>query len=298
MKFVPAGLTRNLSRVVLKTQKNSPTILFAAGVVGVVGTTVLASRATLQLSDVLEDAQKDQADAGRLHAQNRSDYTDEVYNKDMLYIQIRTAQKICKLYAPAVVLGAVSIGCLVQSHRILKARNGALMAAYVALDKTFSEYRERVGEELGETREKEIYRNVQKVELVDDKGKKTTVSERGTTSNEYVKLWSRDTSKRWVPEPDYNRIFLDAQQQFATDRLRARGYLFLNDVFDAIGLPRTKAGQIVGWVYNVGSGDDYVDFGLGDWPSTIDYANGSENELWLEFNVDGPVLDLFDKVER
>jgi hypothetical protein len=92
------------------------------------------------------------------------------------------------------------------------------------------------------------------------------------------------------------------QQNFANDRLRAKGHLLLNDVYDSLGLPRTAAGCVVGWVKGgngqTTAGDGYVDFGLFD-PETQeirDFFRGDNGALWLDFNVDGEVYKLIGDI--
>ena len=91
-------------------------------------------------------------------------------------------------------------------------------------------------------------------------------------------------------------MFLRAQQQYANDKLIAQGHLFLNEVYDMLGLPRTKAGAIVGWVYddNNAVGDNFVDFGIYDVhrETARDFVNGYERSILLDFNVDGVIYDL------
>lgn len=72
-------------------------------------------------------------------------------------------------------------------------------------------------------------------------------------------------------------------------RLALKGHVFLNEVYDKLGIERTPEGQIVGWVYDKGSG--YIDFGL-DSPESDTFMSGKERSVWLDFNVDGPILDL------
>lgn len=45
-------------------------------------------------------------------------------------------------------------------------------------------------------------------------------------------------------------MFLRRQQDYANEMLKARGHLFLNEVYDLLDIPRSKAGQVVGWVYD------------------------------------------------
>lgn len=96
----------------------------------------------------------------------------------------------------------------------------------------------------------------------------------------------------WSTSSECNLTFLKNQQSYCNELLRTRGHLFLNEVYDALGIPRTKAGQIVGWVYdenNIAS-DNFVDFGLSE-ERCKNFVNGYENTVLLDFNVDGNILD-------
>ena len=89
-------------------------------------------------------------------------------------------------------------------------------------------------------------------------------------------------------------MFIKAQEHYANDLLRAKKRLFLNEVYEMLGLPRTKAGQIVGWVYDLDNPkcDNYVDFGLfSDNLGYSDDADGFNPAILLDFNVDGNVWD-------
>ena len=100
----------------------------------------------------------------------------------------------------------------------------------------------------------------------------------------------------WDKDPEYNKMFLLHQQNHANDLLHSRGHLFLNEVFDMLGFPRTAYGNIVGWYYDEKNpiGDNFVDFGIFDMndEKKKDFVNGFERSIWLDFNVDGNILDL------
>lgn len=292
------SLTGAFARTMLKLDKNSPTILFGAGVVGVVGSTVLACKATLKLEEVLEEG------GDKLHKartlQHR-EYTETDRVNDVKIIKIQTAVKIGKLYAPAIGLGVVSIAALTKSHDILTKRNAALMAAYHALEKGFDEYRRRVVEKYGEDEDRYFRYGTREVDVVDDNGKVQKVTRVG---NDVPSIYARffdQTCTSWSKEAEYNRIFLNCQQNYANDLLRARGHIFLNEVYDMLGLPRSKAGSVVGWLIS-DDGENYVDFGIFDENRQIvrDFVNGREGAILLDFNVDGLIYDLLnrDKVEE
>lgn len=296
IETIKATVTSNVSRQLLKTQKNAPTILFVGGVVGVVGTAVLASRATLQLEGVLDEGEELMKKSKSIKSK---DYTEEDRNRDQLIIKTNTALNIAKLYAPSIALGAVSIAALTRSHVILTRRNASLMAAYSALDKGFNEYRSRVREELGEDKDLEFrHGKEERTDTFDsDDGSTKTVTSVGPNRvpSVYAKYFD-DGSTSWSRNPDYNRFFLNSQQNYFNDMLRSRGHVFLNEVYDHLGLPRTKAGAIVGWVLSK-DGDNFIDFGVYDHSSdrARAFVNGNEGSILLDFNVDGVIYDLLEE---
>jgi hypothetical protein len=293
-------VTSKAGRQLLKTQKASPTILFGAGVIGVVATAVMASRATLKLEDVLHKNEHDQMRANDLLAKDSPRYTAKDYTKDVATLKTRLVLDVAKLYAPAIVLGIGSICALTGSHVILSRRNAGLAAAYTALDKSFKDYRKRVTEFVGSEKERELRMESETREIdfttadgVEGKALVNTV--KGDLS-EYAKFFSKETSNSWSPQADYNLVFLRAQQQYMNDKLRASGHVFLNEVYDALGLERTPAGAVTGWVLNnKKGGDNFVDFGIftdENRDAFHEFMTSREGAIWLDFNVDGVVYDL------
>lgn len=287
--LISADMSRRLSVAVLKGKKHSPAVLFGAGVVGVVSTVVLASKATLKLEDILDDTNEK---LEMVKTMNHKDYSEQDRAKDKAVVYTQTVLNISKLYAPAVAVGVISIACLTGSHHILTKRNAALTAAYAGVDKALREYRGRVSDEIGVEREAKLWQPVEKVDIVAEDGKKGKIelpTERGGSP---YKVLFDETNANWQRADEYNQLFIQAQQNYANDLLRAKGHVFLNDVHDMLGLPRTKAGQIVGWVLN-GEGDNFIDFGIfNNFERGMRFVSGDERSIWLDFNVDGPVLDL------
>ena len=104
--------------------------------------------------------------------------------------------------------------------------------------------------------------------------------------------WFNDRCLGWNKDPEYNKHFLLSQQNYANELLKARGYIFLNQIYDLLGLPRTRAGQVVGWIYDVNNplGDNFIDFGLYN-NYNEDFINDYTESVLLDFNVDGMILD-------
>lgn len=294
--------------VILK--KYSPEILTAAGVVGTVGSTVLACKATLKVEDILDEAKKKSNLINAVHdgeIEVDAEYTDKDYSKDLLVNRTQTAVKLIKLYGPAITLGALSITAILGGQHILRKRNVAVMAAYKLCEESFANYRSRVKDELGEEKDRQFYYGITE-ETVKDKvkskdGKTKTVTTKVEKApdhlySQYARFFD-EANMNWDKSPEQNMYFLKMVQNQMTDKLKARGHVFLNEVYDALGFERSEAGQLVGWVWNkdntaMEAGDGYIDFGIFDGNSYAKraFVNGDERSILLDFNIDGMIYDL------
>jgi len=294
LKAAKTVATSKVGLQVLKTQKHSPVILFTVGTVGVVASTVLACKATLKLEEVNLEFAANRAKVDEAATKAPEQYSENDQKHDIAVLHVKRAAAILKLYGPALSVGALSICALGGSHIILTKRNAGLMAAYATLDKGFKEYRERVIEAVGADKEKELRYPTEEREIVDDEGREVstvkTVNKDGNPSM-YARFFDQ-YNQNWKSSPALNLGFLRCQQTYANDMLRARGHLMLNEVYDMLGLERTKEGAVVGWL--IGKGDPFVDFGIYDSDSqtSIDFVNGREGTILLDFNVAGVVYDL------
>ena len=297
------------NRMGLQLRKHSPEILMGAGIVGAIASAVLACKATTKLESVMEKSRNDIKTIHEAieHPENLSEeYTPEDGKKDLAIVYARTGIELVKLYGPSLALGALSITSILASHNILHKRNVAIAAAYTAVDKGFKDYRGRVIERFGDELDKELKYNIKakKIEekVVDEKGKEKKVKKDIQVvdydrpgESEYARFFDNGNTG-WDENPEFSLKFLIHQQDWANELLNHRGYVFLNEVYDMLGIPRTKAGQIVGWVKNNkdDNADHSIDFGIFNVnrPKSRDFVNGYENVILLDFNVDGPILDL------
>lgn len=297
MNLVPATISTKLGRNALLLQKASPSILFGVGVVGVVGGTVLACRATLKMDAVLNDA-ADKMDKVRTFQDPM--YQEKDREHDRTIVRFQTGVTIVKLYTPAFILSGIGIVALTSSHRILMHRNTALMAAYTALDEAFTQYRGRVIEKYGEEQDRDFRFNTEIVEIIDPETKKKKEMTRiapGEVSG-YARFFD-PYSPSWSKDPEVNLFFLKCQQNYVNDLLKARGHVFLNEVYDRLGMPRSKAGAVVGWILsNDGSTDNHISFGVfeGQTEKARDFVNGREGAVLCDFNVDGLIYDKIEQV--
>ena len=307
-------IINNIKNITARTQfqikKYSPEILMGIGIVGTIASTVLACKATTKVSAIINEKNNNINDVHMCLEDDSVDYTVEDSKKDLTIIYAQTGLKLVKLYAPAVIVGTLSIGSIISGHKILKGRNLALAAAYAAIDKGFKKYRKNVVDRFGESVDQELRYNIKAKEVektvVGKNGKEKKVKEivyeieNPLDHSEYARFFDCG-SEEHRKDPEYNMMFLRRQQDYANEMLKARGHLFLNEVYDLLDIPRSKAGQVVGWIYPKRDangnypkdcGDGYVDFGLynGD-EANRRFVNGYEYNILLDFNVDGPIYD-------
>lgn len=301
---------KSLSKINLKLKKYSPELLIGVGVVGVITGTVMACKATTKVNDILNET-KENVDKVHncLELNEPEKYTKEDSQKDLTIIYTQTAVKLVRLYAPAILITGTSIASIIASNNISRKRNLAVAAAYATVDRSFKDYRSRLVEKFGEEVDKELRYNIKEKTFLEkefdektgkDKNVKKkigVIDEESLGYSEFSKYFDA-SSKCWQKDPEYNLMFLRDCQNHLNDRLRVTGHLFLNEVYDMLDIPRTKAGQVCGWLYRPNDpnhrGDNFIDFGIykANREPNGYFVNGYEPVIILDFNVDGNILDL------
>ena len=301
---------RAIHKFGFQIKKHSPEILLVAGVVGTVASAVMACKATIKAKEIVDKSKEDIAIIHDCMAnetlKENGEYSDEQGKKDLTIAYTNTAVDLAKVYGPSVILGTLSIASILTSNNILRGRNVALAAAYATVDKSYKEYRGRVREKYGEEADKELTFDIKAKEVektvVDEKGKEKKVKETVLDSNSnahspYAKVFD-ELNDNWENDSEYNTMFLRKTERWANDYLKSHGYLFLNDVYKALGFQPTRAGQVVGWIYDPINpvGDNYVSFGIDNlYDNGVRlFVNGNESAVWLDFNVDGDILNNFE----
>lgn len=298
-----------INKLKLKGKKNSPEIFLILGISGLVTGTILACVGTTKLQEINEKKEDDLEDMhnrlddvdqeGAVEAENR-----QAIKKETTAIYLRTGIRYARVYAPAVVVSSASLACIVYSNVILRKRLIGVSAAYATVASSFKEYRGRVAERYGDDAEKEIRYNIKTQEIqtktIDAKGKEKVKKEKikimdPNGYSDYARVWETG-NPGWTKDPQTNLQFLKCQQVAATERLKRQGYLFLNDVYEMLGFPKIKEGQVAGWIYNEDNpiGDNLVDFGMYDVTKARahDFINGYERSIVLDFNIDGNILEF------
>ena len=293
--------------------KNKPEIMLGLGLLGVIGATVLACRATLKAKDIIEEHNErleeiQEKSVGVVEGEEVIETLPAETKKEIRKIYLKTSLKLAKVYAPTVAVETAAFALLIKSNSVQRDRLAGLTAAYITVDQAFKKYRQAVIDELGEEKDREFKTGLkkQKIEAIveDEEGNENLKKEEGLVLpngayiSEYAKFFD-ESCPDWTKSPENNKHFLMLQQAAANEKLKIQGHLFLNEVYDMLGIPRTKAGAVVGWLYPADRYESlqlngFVDFGIYDmWANAkrADFVNGYERSILLDFNVDGCIYN-------
>ena len=297
------NIKRTFGAAKLFTKRHAPEILVGTGIALFVGASVqacVATKKTLTIMDLRKQRLEQIHQAKDLAAEGKVEYSEEDEAKDLTTVNVQAAKDIALNYVPSVLMGAAAITSILCGVKILKKRNMALSAAYLTLDKGFKEYRKRVADRVGEETEREIYYDIREEEVVDEKTgevKKVKMAHVDPTSS-YARFFD-ESCEAWSKDSESNFDFIMGQRAYLQHLLDTRGYVFLNEAYERLGIPTTRAGQSIGWI---ASKEDepmkFIDFGLFAQTGDADtderrraFVNGNEYSILLDFNVDGDILD-------
>lgn len=298
LTLVKETVTRAIGRGTLLGKKYSPEILLVAGIGGLFVSGIMIAKGHQKASDWIDAFNCEKYSLQK----DASDMPEEWCRRRKKEIVVTCAKEVTKAYAPGVSLAVLSTTCILGSHGIMKKRNIALAAAYKTMEQTFSDYRKRLIEDVGEDADRKYYYGIETEEVtedaVDENGKKKKVKKTVETIKNpgehsiYARYFD-EGSTQWSKTPEYNLLFLKNTQNYMNDLLHSRGHVFLNEVYDALGLEHSQAGAVVGWIMGEGR-DNCIDFGIfnQDEPRVRAFVNGYENVILLDFNVDGVIYDL------
>jgi hypothetical protein len=290
-------LTRAIGAARLVLKANAPTIMVVGGVASMGAGTVLACKQTLKIEEVFAKHTPDLRKIEQGTKLNLRNYTAEDARSDRFKVYARAGLDLGKVYAIPVVLWGGGATLVFGGHRMLLKRNATLAIAYTGLKKTFDAYRARVVDAFGSEADQAMYGGWEKREVIDPvTGEKELVNGRDwdeAGKDPYNRIFDQFSSTAWEPDLSINRMFLSQQQKFAQQLLNRQGYLYLSDIYKALGFPESDISRTVGWKVRRlpdGSRDiPFIDFGL-DKPHPDDWKFSKEKAVYLDFNCQGLII--------
>lgn len=284
--------------------KNSPAIALGAGIVGFVGTAVLASRATLKISPRVQEHKKDLLELKKAKAEHVAKKLDSgdtpdnpKYRKESYEKWARFVGECARAYAAPIIIGTCSVGLIMTSYKIQSNAILGLTMAYEGLKATFDKYREAVIEEHGVEADTTY---IAKAHKAVNEEVQTQLGDYEVFHVDNRFVFGMETSFDFNGRASmWNVNFLNDVEAAMNQKLDRKGIVFLNEVLDALGMDRTPAGQQLGWVKSRDdSSTDRIDFGWRTLSDEITMHNiknadssDSAPEILLEFNYDGVVWD-------
>lgn len=282
--------------IVRFVRRNDTKILVTVGVVGTIGGTVMACKATDKAKEIVEDfkIERDSVEESEMTPEEKKSAVVDIYKN--------TGIKLVKTYTPSVITLGASVTSIFMSHHINVKKIASVTAAYSTLDEMFKNYRGNVVNKYGKDEDLKLLYGLTEEEIdevtLDKNGKEKKVKKKilvapdGSSYSGYSRIF--DELNPWFRKDDWvhNKTFLAMAEDEFNNRLQSNGHVFLNEVYDALGYEKTIAGQSVGWLKN-GNGDGYISFGIEDLhkKSSRDFIFGREGAVILDFNVDGVILD-------
>lgn len=284
-----------------RISKHAPTILSVTASAGVIATGYLAWKAGTRFEDVEGRDWVRRKECLRNADMIPDEDVPKIERKNRILFILDTVRTV----TPAAIVGAATITMIYFSNSISRKRLAAMGAAYATLQTAFDGYKRTMVEALGKESVDKILKpklpnvgkSAEEILASDNKSDAANVSDAVVNSlkalSPYARVIAEESSTCWDPNEDYTSQNLAAVQLWANRRLERKGHLFLNEVFDQLGLSRTREGAVVGWLKN-GDGDNYVSFG--DFDASIyrvpsdDYTRVDSNFI-VDFNVDGVIWD-------
>ena len=221
-------MNKLLSKTGCFIKKNVATILTGIGTAGVVITAVSAIKATPKALYSIEEAEKEKGD--------------KLSNKEKI---ITTTH----IYLPTIIIGVSTIACILGANILNKKQQASLISAYALLQKSYTEYRDKVNEMYGDDAAvdkemaKDIYRDT-----------------KPEVSSEEKSLFYDMFSKRYF---ESNKVDVISAEYHFNRNFTLRGYATLNELYDFLGIDKIKGGDTIGWSIDAGMafyGYSWVDF--------------------------------------
>lgn len=303
------------SKAAVKLSKHGPTILVVGGVALMAAGTIVACNKTAGVEAILDDHKermKPIVQKRKAAEEKKAIYSPEDQRMDTAKEFFRTGGQFIKLYSPALVLEITGAVAILTGHHILSKRHLAMAASYAGLQKSYSEYRERIVNEYGKDADFRALTGARKESIdyaeVDEDGK---YAGEGVTDYDnvidpehidmYSVLYDEMYSGSWTPNPVTNMAQIKGVEEYWNQRFESRGFVYYHEVLKDLGiwdrLPYEKQKLFIGkgWVW--GAGDNYISLGIFDVnvPMTDakkDFIMGYEPSVLIVPNLDGDVATL------
>lgn len=242
--MLPLTITRTVGNVSHFLMRNAPTIWTVAGTTAMIGSTALAVKASMDYkAEVTEPLL---TTAASIAASSASEEEKAKANKKIRNTLIFAT---VRRFAIPIALGVAGIAAIAIGHGVAVGRIGALSAALSAetaranglVDKFANALPEAIaGADPSDLAAKGVVDGI-----VSDTMNK--VNEKSLGDETDANIWFDAENPNWDASEVISQTFINAQVTYLNQRLYSRGYISLNDVYKAFGMPETRVGAVMGW---------------------------------------------------
>jgi hypothetical protein len=308
----------------LMAKKHAPELLILAGITGFGVTIFETVKATNKTNEIVEDRETTLRTIDDMRTEcTESEYSEASYVRDIKNANGHAKWAIIRAWLPVATLGTTSVIFVLSGYRILNGRYVATAAAYKVLEGSFDRYRGNVIERFGKDTDWEMLHSIKAEELAkareeqqqnreidaDNKHKKIGKKRKKTAYaniyncifDEYSDHWQR----YWTP--DQVMYYLRAKEKEMNELVMLRGFAFVNEAYDKLGVEWTAEGQVTGWLRPKHLGtkpmQKIVDFGLDDMPEEelrriLSTRRNDEIRVPIQMNPHGLIYNMIDKDYR
>lgn len=310
-----ANTARNLAgNGLLIARKHAPEIMIGGGLAGFGLTIYETIKATNKTNDILEEKHRKSS----VYAEALDypiGYGPGEYENDISDLNRRTKIAIIKAWLPVGTLAVASGASILGGYRIINGRYVATAAAYKGLENFIGRYRGNVVDRFGkdvdwelandikaETLEKAMAEREENRKIEEEnKGKKIRKKAPKTAYQDiycgifdnYSDRWQRYWTAEQVLE------YLKFKQNQLNDMLRIRKHVFVNEVYDMLGLERTSAGSVNGWILTRTNPESHISLGIDEMPadelrSILSTHRNEDIRVKIRLNPDGLIYNLIE----
>ena len=298
MNNIQEALSAGLHKLAFGLRKVGPEIGTVAGMAGIAVSAIYLYKAVNESKDILAKVKEE---VKKLEDEGADE-------KDIKAVKIAGGVAVAKKVAIPVGLAVASSATVLGIHHEMRKENRRLSEVITQTSLAYNALKNEIREQLGDEQADELIYGVRKPdkkeikeieensprkdEITDEERKSYRISDGEEITPSPYAVFFDETCNNYTDDPEYNKNTLILLQAQLNERLKRIGYVYLNEVYEKLGVEKTEAGHVMGWRYAPHDpnheGDNQIDFNMWDIRSRANrrFINGYEPVVLLDFNID------------
>ena len=298
MSNIQEALSAGLHKVAFGLRKVGPEIGTVAGMAGIAASAIYLYKAVNESKDILAKVKEE---VKKLEDEGADE-------KDIKAVKIAGGVAVAKKVALPAGLAVASSATVLGIHHEMRKENRRLSEVITQTSLAYNALKNEIREQLGDEQADELIYSVRKPdkkeikeieensprkdEITDEERKSYRISDGEEITPSPYAVFFDETCNNYSDDPEYNKNTLILLQAQLNERLKRVGYVYLNEVYEKLGVEKTEAGHVMGWRYAPHDpnheGDNQIDFNMWDIRSRANrrFINGYEPVVLLDFNID------------